>query len=81
MALVKRRGHGKTWYPILSPANKKALNNEALGTSKQAYLACLFLRMTNKERYAEVRQTLNNNFLLGKQECPQDLLVSKRLLA
>ena len=54
---------------------------EALKTSKQAYLACLFLLMADDDRYSDVKATLDDNYLLGKQEYPQDLLAAKRLLA
>ena len=65
----------------MTSKNKKAVTGEALKTSKQAYLAYLFLLMADDERYSKVKATLDNNYLLGKQEYPQDLLAAKRLLA
>ena len=58
-----------------------AIQSEAMKTSKEAYLACLFLLMADEERYGGVKATLDDNYLLGKQEYPQNLLAAKRLLA
>ena len=37
--------------------------------------------MADNVRCSKVKATLDNNYLLGKQEYPQDLLAAKRLLA
>ena len=50
-------------------------------TSKGAYLACLFLLMADERRFGAVKATLGDNYLLGEQQYPQDLLAAKRLLA
>ena len=49
-------------------------------SSKEAYLVCLFILMADNERYGGVKAALRDNYLLGKQEYPQDLLAAKRLL-
>ena len=54
---------------------------DTLKTRNQAYLARLFLLMANNDRYGKVKAILDNNYFLGKQEYPQDLLAAKRLLA
>ena len=36
--------------------------------------------MADDERFKTLKKTLNNNFLLGRQEYPKDVLVSKRLM-
>ena len=35
------------------------------------YLACLFLLLADDERFKTIKKTLNNNFLLGRQEYPK----------
>ena len=42
---------------------------------------CLFLLMADDERYGGVKDTLNDNYLLSKQEYPSDMKGAKRLLA
>ena len=37
--------------------------------------------MADDDRYGKVKATLDDNYLLGKQEFPRDLLAAKRLLA
>ena len=54
-----------TW-DAMTADNKKAVTAEALKTSKQAYLACLFLLMLDNERYSKINTTLHDNYLLGK---------------
>ena len=44
------------------------------------YLACLFLLLADDKRCKTLKKTLNNNFLLGRQEYPKDVLASKRLM-
>ena len=44
------------------------------------YLACLFLLLADDERFKTLKKTLNNNFLLGRQEYPKDILALKRLM-
>ena len=36
--------------------------------------------MADDDRYGAVKATLDDNYLLGKQEFPRDLLAAKRLL-
>ena len=36
--------------------------------------------LADDERFRTLKKTLNNNFLLGRQECPKDILASKRLM-
>ena len=38
------------------------------------YLACLFLLLADDKRFKTLKKTLNNNFLLGRQEYPKDVL-------
>ena len=80
-ALRKKKEISDDAWETASQDDKKAVTAEALKTSKQAYLACLFLLMADDERYSDVKATLDDNYLLGKQEYPQDLLAAKRLLA
>ena len=80
-ALLKNKSINKDAWATKLPADKKVMETEALKTSKQAYLACLFMLMADEDWYGGVKSTLDDNYLLGKQEYPQDLLASKRLLA
>ena len=60
---------------------KKVIQSEAMKSAKEAYLACLFILVADEERYGGVKTALGDNYLLGKQEYPQDLLAAKQLLA
>ena len=64
----------------MDAGDRAAIQSEATKSSKQAYLACLFLLMADDDRYGAVKATLDDNYLLGKQEFPRDLLAAKRLL-
>jgi hypothetical protein len=44
------------------------------------YLACLFLLLSDNNRFAALKTNLDNNFLMGKQEYPSDVLSAKRLM-
>lgn len=80
-ALRKKKNIADDVWDTTLAEDKKPVTAEALKTSKQAYLACLFLLMADNKRYSKVKATLDNNYLLRKQEYPQDLLAAKRLLA
>ena len=42
--------------------------------------ACLFLLLADNERYGPLKMQLDNNFLMGIQEYPSDVLAAKRLM-
>ena len=54
----------------MSPAEKKALENrlqkEAMESSCEEYLTCLFLLLADKESFKPVATELSNRYLLGK---------------
>ena len=54
----------------MSTAEKLALENclqkEAMESSREEYLACLFLLLEDKEKFKPFTTKLNNNYLLGK---------------
>ena len=56
---------------VISPAEKSALENllqkEAMESSFEEYLACLFHHLEEKERFKPVTTELKKNYLLGKQ--------------
>ena len=53
---------------------------KATESSCKEYLACLFLLLADEERFKPVTTKLNNNYLLGKQEYPANVLATKRLM-
>ena len=65
----------------MSEGKKKPIQSKATKMAKEAYLAFLFILMADEERYGGVKTALGDNYLLGKQEYPQDLLAAKGLLA
>ena len=69
-AILKKQGKTHDDYNAMSPADKAAIQTEAMKSGKEAYLACLFLLMADDDRYGGVKDTLNDNYLLGKQEYP-----------
>ena len=80
-ALLKIKKISNEDYQAKSREDKQPLEAEAMKSAKSAYLACLFLLMADEDRYGGVKATLDDNYLLGKQEYPQDMLAAKRLLA
>ena len=80
-ALLKKEETTKEAYDAMNEETKKPIQSEAMKTAKEAYLACLFILMAGEERYGGVKTALGDNYLLGKQKYPQDLLAAKRLLA
>ena len=79
-ALIKTKEITNNAFQVLDAEHKKPLEDEAMRSSKSVYLACLFLLMADEDHYGGVKATLDDNYLLGKQEYPQDLLAAKRLL-
>ena len=47
------------------------IEEEASESACAEYLACLFLLLADDEQFKTLRKTLNNNFLLGRQEYPK----------
>ena len=46
----------------------------------EEYLVCLFLLVAYEERFKPVTKNLSNNYLIGKQEYPDNVLAEKRLM-
>ena len=80
-ALLEKKSTAKEAYDAMGETDKKAIQSKAIKSAKEAYLACLFILVADNERYGGVKTALEDNYLLGKQEYPQDLLAAKRLLA
>ena len=80
-ALLQKKELAKKDYNATGEDNNKVIQSKATKTAKVAYLACLFILMADSEQYDGVKTALGDNYLLGKQEYPQDLLAAKRLLA
>ena len=56
------------------PTTRSYIEDEAIKSAKEVYLACLFLMIAVDERYRGITTALDDNYLLDKQDCPQDLL-------
>ena len=80
-ALLQKKELAKKDYDVMGKNSKKAIQSQVMKTTKEAYLTCLFILMEDDERYGGVKTVLGDNYLLGKQEYPQNLLAAKRLLA
>ena len=63
---------------------KKALQEKhekpARDSASGEYLACLFLLLADNDRFGPLKLQLDNNFLVGEQEYPKDVLAAKRLM-
>ena len=55
-ALLKKEEITKEIYNTMNEDNKKPIQSKAMKTAKEAYLACLFVLMADKERYLRGRQ-------------------------
>ena len=44
------------------------------------YLACLFLLLADDDRFGPLTTQLDNNFIMGEQEYPRDVLAAKSLM-
>ena len=60
----------------LAAKHKKPARESAAGE----YLACLFLLLADNDRFRPLKLQLDNNFLMGEQEYPRDVLAAKRLM-
>ena len=80
-ALLDKKGIAKEVYNGMEETEKKVIQSEVMKLAKEAYLACLFVLVADEERYGGVKTALVDNYQLGQQEYPQDLLAAKRLLA
>ena len=61
-------------------AAEERIRIEVEASACAEYLTCLFLLLADDERFKTLKKMLNNNFLLGRQEYPKDVLASKRLM-
>ena len=74
-ALLEKKDTAKEVYDDIGEVEKKVIHSEAMGSTKEAYLTCLFILIADGERYGGVvKMALGDNYLLGKQEYPQDLM-------
>ena len=68
----------------LTMAELKTIETEATLGAKDAaqgeYFTCMFLMLSDDERYGPLKTQLDSNFLMGKQEYPSDVLAAKRLM-
>ena len=55
-ALQVKKGINAAAWDATTPEDKKTATAEALKTSKQTYLACLFLLMADNDHYGEVKR-------------------------
>ena len=80
-ATLQKKGKTREEYDAMDEESREAIQREVIKAAKEAYLACLFILLADDRRYGDVKRALADNYLLGKQEYPQDLLAAKRLLA
>ena len=52
----------------MQEAEKKAMQSNAMKAANEAYLACLFIPMSDDERYGDAKTALRNNYLMDQQE-------------
>ena len=78
---LQKKGKTRDEYDAMDEESRTAIQSEVIKAAKEAYLACLFIQLADDKRYGDVKRALADNYLLGKQEYPQDLLAAKRLLA
>ena len=68
----------------LDDAAKNALKKKHEKPARESlageYLACLFLLLADDNRFGPLKTQLDNNFMMGKQEYPRDVLSAKRLM-
>ena len=57
-ALLERKNVTKETYNAVKDNDKKPLQSGAMKLVKEAYLACLFILMTDEERYGGVKTAL-----------------------
>ena len=53
---------------VIAQMDNPAAAEERIRIEEAEYLACLFLLLADDERFKTLKKTLNNNFLLGRQE-------------
>ena len=55
-ALLEMDGVTSDTFKTMYPEHKAPFQSKAIKTSKGAYLACVFLLMTDKERYGKINR-------------------------
>ena len=69
---------------VLMPDKLKTIKEAVTLSAKKAgqgeYLSCMFFLLTDYERYGPLKTQLNNNFLMGEQEYPSNVLTANRLM-
>ena len=58
----------------------EAATLSAKGVAQGEYLVCLCILLTDHERYGPLQTQLDNNFLMGEQEYPSNVLTAKSLM-
>ena len=64
----------------LSNDERLELQTLARKSSCEEYLACLFIRVADNDRYKGLKTTLDNQFLLDKSAYPRELSQALKLL-
>ena len=80
------KGRDETWMAnahvnATELAEKDAIVARAKKLCCDQYLAALFIKMSDKDRYGVLKDKLNNDFVLGDDKTPKTVVDAKRVLA
>ena len=81
MRLEEKYGYDTIFDVDDAKKNLAQIETEAMASSCEEFLACLFIMMADNGRYKPLKTQLENDFLLGKLHYPKTVVKSKRLLS
>ena len=62
------------------PVLKKKIEEAAMTTSSEGFLACLFILLAENSQYKGLKIDMENDFTLGQSNYPKTVVAAKRLL-
>ena len=84
--IMLEKGRDETWMAsahanVTQLAEKDAIETRAKKICCDQFLAALFIKMSDKERYGVLKDKFNNVFVLGDDKAPKTVVDAKRVLA
>ena len=84
--ILAERGRDEAWITstagdATAAAKRKAIMKQAKKVCCEQFLAALFIKMADDERYLVPKAKLNNDFLFGDDKAPMTIVDAKRVLS
>ena len=80
LSKVLRRNNFSVLADCSDDEKKRDMKEEALESACEEYLACLFIRTINQERYGPLKTKLANNWAFGEDSYPKTVAKAFQLI-